>query len=93
MKISRIDIFQLDIPLEKPKRYPNKNIHEVVPSFEDFVEVVLRGKTKEDRHTEPSWFSCNMCQAQYDVIGTLFSKGYQALALVLSFLIFCFRQG
>ena len=54
------------------KRYPNKNIHEVVPSFEDFVEFVLRGKTKEDRHTEPSWFSCNMCQAQYDVIGTLF---------------------
>ena len=24
MKITRIDVFQLDIPLEKPKRYPNK---------------------------------------------------------------------
>ena len=24
MKISRIDVFQLDIPLEKPKRYPKR---------------------------------------------------------------------
>ena len=24
MKISRIDVFQLYIPLDKPKRYPNK---------------------------------------------------------------------
>ena len=33
MKISRIDVFQLDIPLEKPKRYPNK----VYESLDDTI--------------------------------------------------------
>ncbi len=38
MKINRLDVFQLDIPLEKPKRYPNK-------TYEALDDTVVRLET------------------------------------------------
>ncbi len=38
MKISRIDVFQLDIPLVKPKRYPNK-------TYEALDDTIVRLET------------------------------------------------
>ena len=38
MKISRIDVFQLDIPLEKPKRYPNR-------TYESLDDTIVRLET------------------------------------------------
>ena len=38
MKISRIDVFQLDIPLEKPKRYPNM-------TYESLDDTIVRLET------------------------------------------------
>ena len=38
MKISRIDVFQLDIPLEKPKRYPNK-------TYDSLDDTIVRLET------------------------------------------------
>ena len=38
MKISRVDVFQLDIPLEKPKRYPNK-------TYESLDDTIVRLET------------------------------------------------
>lgn len=38
MKISRIDMFQLDIPLEKPKRYPNR-------TYESLDDTIVRLET------------------------------------------------
>ena len=38
MKISWIDVFQLDIPLEKPKRYPNR-------TYESLDDTIVRLET------------------------------------------------
>ena len=38
MKISRIDVFQLDIPLEKPKRYPNR-------TYDSLDDTIVRLET------------------------------------------------
>jgi len=38
MKIIRIDVYQLDIPLEKPKRYPNK-------TYESLDDTIVRLET------------------------------------------------
>ena len=38
MKLSRIDVFQLDIPLEKPKRYPNR-------TYESLDDTIVRLET------------------------------------------------
>lgn len=38
MKITRIDVFQLDIPLDKPKRYPNK-------TYESLDDTIVRLET------------------------------------------------
>ena len=38
MKIAKIDVFQLDIPLEKPKRYPNK-------TYEALDDTIVRLET------------------------------------------------
>ena len=38
MKISRIEVFQLDIPLEKPKRHPNR-------TYESLDDTIVRLET------------------------------------------------
>ncbi len=40
MKISKIDIFQLDLPLEKPKKYPNK-------TYEAIDDTIIRIQTDD----------------------------------------------
>lgn len=40
MKITRVDLYQLDIPLEKPKRYPNK-------TYEALDDTIVRIATDE----------------------------------------------
>lgn len=49
MKITRVDLCQLDMPLEKPRRYPNK-------TYEALDDTIVRIATDEGHvsRSEPS---------------------------------------
>ena len=62
MKISRIDVFQLDIPLEKLKRYPNRTCE----SLDDTIVRLELAVSTPDTTFAATYVSSYFSDMRYD---------------------------